>query len=711
MYKYTGITTHNLKDISVAFKDHELIFIGGVSGSGKSSLAFDTIAAISENEYGCLVNDNRIISNYKIKEYSDVLVASTLKQLNYNVNPRSTILTYFGLYSRLASIMAFSTGVGTDHFSLNGPSRCKTCNGLGYVNRVDELLVVDYGKSIKEMPFKCWNASYKDFFTQLLHCYCKEEHIDENKRFGELSPRIQEKLLRGKGATKYKISYSAGGRKRSKTSTYIGPIIGLESDMNDMFGLNRDKYASPHICPDCHGSRLNAKTNALIVHNNTTVQQLLTFNLSDVHSKLDEYVKSKTCSADTKYLIDYILRFISICERLNISYLNLSRGISTLSGGELQRLRIAQLMMGKIRNLLIVMDEPTASLSPKEIEDVIAIINDLKKHNTIIVVDHNEDLRKIADRVFLLGPGSGSNGGRIIKESEYLQMQKTDDITKTICKGKIRKIALKSDYVNYASDLSVSDSGVVGLCGASGVGKTTILRDVLPYQIEDYKYITQKPIKGNRLSTVASYTALLDEVKKYYEAKTQTDKKRFSIMRDGACPICSGRGSIMIGDFYDEQLYVECEACSGTGYAKQVLEITVDGLNIYDFLNRSVDDIISDGVSVSPKFQKGLLLLNRLGLGHLTLNQKISTLSGGENQRIKLFHALGDTRTKCYGLDEPTKGLGPKETCALIGIIYEIVSTKGKTFIVSEHNPLFLESCTVVNELKSKNGKVFITTK
>ena len=147
------------------------------------------------------------------------------------------------------------------------------------------------------MPFQCWNASYKDFFTQLLHCFCKDEHISESKKFGELPPQIQEKLLRGKGTTKYKISYSAGGRKRTKTSPYIGPIAGLESNTNDMFGLNRDKYASPHICPDCHGSRLNAKTNALTVYKKTTVLQLLTSNLSDVHVKLVEYEKSRECSS------------------------------------------------------------------------------------------------------------------------------------------------------------------------------------------------------------------------------------------------------------------------------------------------------------------------------------------------------------------------------------------------------------------------------
>lgn len=181
MYEYKGITTNNLKDISVEFKDNEIIFIGGASGSGKSSLAFDTIAAISESEYGTLVKDNKVAVKYRIKEYGNVLVAATLKQLNFNVNPRSIILTYFGLYPHLANILSQFTGMDAGSFSLNGPHRCKKCNGLGYIDVIDELSIVDPTRSIEEMPFRCWDTSYINFFSQLLHKFCQEQKLDETK--------------------------------------------------------------------------------------------------------------------------------------------------------------------------------------------------------------------------------------------------------------------------------------------------------------------------------------------------------------------------------------------------------------------------------------------------------------------------------------------------------------------------------------------------
>ncbi|MBR5363932.1 MAG: ATP-binding cassette domain-containing protein [Oscillospiraceae bacterium] len=706
-YSYIGITTNNLKDISVGFNDYEIIYIGGASGSGKSSLAFDTIASISENEYGSLTSDNKVSVKFKIKEYSTVLVPATLKQLNFNVNPRSIIMTYFGLFPHISSILSICTGIPADSFSLNGQERCRYCNGIGYVDKIDEKLIVDPDRPIINGPFKCWNSSYSDFFSQLLHLFCTDNGINENKRFYDLSQAEREMLLRSKGNIKYTIQYKAGGRTRSKTSVYIGPILGLELQKKDMFGLNAEKYSKPCLCPMCQGSRLSHDIGMINILKGVTVNDFFTAHLDDV----EKIVKKIPIEKASAYSRDLILRFINACKQLNISYLSLSRAIGTLSGGELQRLRMVQLILGRLTNLLVILDEPTSSLDPREADAVIKIIKQLSKNNTIIVVDHNDKLRRIAHRSYFLGPKSGINGGYLIDESEYKASQKKSKPKIPSLSGRKIKVQLFSDYIKYGDPLVITENALNGICGRSGIGKTTILRDILPYQMEGYKYITQKPIKAGRNSTVASFSDILDSVKAFYARKTRADKKLFSLAQDGACPKCQGKGCILIGDYYDEQLYIDCEYCEGTGYSTKTLSLKVDGMNIYEFLDQNIDTIIQNGISISKKFDSTIRLLASLGLGHLVLNQKTNTLSGGENQRLKLSQALGESSTKIYGLDEPSKGLGRSEMISLIQVIYDNIERQGKTFIVSEHNPEFLELCSCVNELVSDKNIVRIQSK
>ncbi len=710
MYWYKGITTNNLKNLSLEFNDHELIYIGGVSGSGKSSLAFDTIAAISENEYGSLINDNKISVKYCIKDYGDVLVPATLKQLNFNINPRSTILTYFGLYPHLANILSNYTGLSITSFSLNGQCRCRKCNGLGYIDTIDELLVVDSEKLLKEGPFRCWNTSYSDFYSQLLHNFCIDNEIDENKKFYELNKETQYKLLYSKGERKYKINFLANKRKRIKTSEYIGPILGFELNKNDIFGLNKDKYSKQKICPECYGSRLSNDVNQIKLFDLFCIRDFFTRSMDDIELIIQK-INLDTSKIVLKSSCDFILKFIKICKRLNISYLNFSRGINTLSGGELQRLRIVHLLIGKLKNLLIVMDEPTSSLDQKEVDSIIDVISELKENNTVIVVDHNDKLRRIANRSFFLGPKSGVYGGQLISEDDYVKIQSISDIEIHAKRNQEIYIHLDSDFVNYANDYILYKESLNGLCGLSGIGKSTILRDVLPYKLNGYRYISQKPIKTNGMSTIATYTDIIDEVRSYYSKVTGREKKFFSLFQDGACLKCGGKGAFVIGNFYDEKIFIDCDACGGTGYTKFALSSKINGINIYEFLNQNIDQIVESKIEISKKFNDTILLLSKLGLGHLSLNQKISSLSGGENQRIKLSQTLKDSKIKIFGLDEPSKGLGRKEIVNLVSLIYENIEKYGKTFIVIEHNPYFLSLCQHVNELLKVNGKVIVKQK
>lgn len=704
---YKGIKTHNLKNIDVDLYKGGMTCIAGVSGSGKSSLAFSTIAEISQAEYEKMTNDNKVEKDYDIESYDDVIMAIPLKQLNFNVNPRSTIMSYFDLQKYVVYIASSITGLPLSDFNYNGDGRCRTCQGLGYIMQPDPVSIIDYDKKICDVPFKCWQNTYVDFFKKLLIAYCIEYGIDGDKRFADLPEEQKEKLLYGRGEKKQTINYKAGGRSRSKTSRYIGPIIGLDNKNDDMFSHNREQYCVQKKCDCCKGSRLKSKTATKELVKGFTVEKLYTEDLDTLETYLINF-KTST-SHNLHSAIESILSFITACKRVGLGYLNLTRSISSLSGGELQRLRIAQLLIGKMHDLMIVLDEPTASLYPAEVNCTIDIMEKMLEKNTLLVVEHNEDVINTSDHNIYLGPDGGKNGGYLISKDEYMELQKGSIEYQFFEGSSCDTLSLESDYIDYKdSKLEIPQGSILGLCGTSGCGKTTILRDILPKFYKDYLYVSQKPLKGNSFTTVATYTKLLDEIRSYYAKALGKDKGYFSQRGKGACEKCGGTGVVEIGALYEEKLFDICDKCNGTGYLKEVLDWKVNGINIYDIQQMTVDELIASNLSISAKASKKLELLSNLGLGYLKLSQKVKTLSGGENQRLKLAEALNDNKYAMIGLDEPSKGLGRRETAGLLALIYSQISKNKKTFIIAEHDTMLLNNCSYFAELKRQGRSTAI---
>lgn len=700
---YKGIKTHNLKNIDVDLYKGGMTCLAGVSGSGKSSLAFSTIVGISQAEYDKLTNDNKVEIDYDVDSYDDVIMAIPLKQLNFNVNPRSTIMSYFDLQKFVIYLAASITELPLKDFNYNGDGRCRECQGLGYKLQPDLVSIIDNDKKICEVPFKCWQNTYIDFFRQLLIAFCDESGIDYNKRFKDLSKEEKEKLLLGTGAEKQTYKYKTGGRSRSKTSYYYGPIVGLERKNDDIFSHNREQYCSQKKCDCCGGSRLGAKTASKELRKGFSVRDLYTEDLDALEKELIEL--KKELKKPLLSLLETILTFIYASKKVGLGYLNLTRSISSLSGGELQRLRIANLLIGKMHDLLIVLDEPTASLYPSEANLIIDIIDELQKKNTLLVVEHNEKVIEQSDHVIYLGHDGGKNGGYLISEEEYQQLQ-AGSLQYHFFKGTTGdKCLLDSDYVDYArSELEIPHSSILGLCGMSGCGKTTILREILPKYYDDYLYISQKPLKGNSFTTVATYTGLLDEIRKYFAKALGKDISFFTPRGKGACDKCKGSGVIEIGSFYEEKLYDICDKCDGTGYLPEILGWKVDGFNIYEIQQLTVDEVIASKLKITKKARRILELLSDLGLGYLKLSQKVKTLSGGENQRIKLAEAFSENKYSLIGLDEPAKGLGKREITRLLRLIYDQISKNKKTFIIAEHNPIFLNYCSYFVEFRRNGG-------
>lgn len=698
---YRGIRTHNLKNIDVDLYKGDMTCIAGVSGSGKSSLAFSTISGISQAEYDKMTNDNKVEIDYDVDSYDEVIMAVPLKQLNFNVNPRSTVMSYFDLQKFVTYVAASITGLPLSDFNYNGDGRCRECQGLGYKLQPDPVSIIDYDKRICDVPFRCWQKTYIEFFKQLLIAYCDECGIDKNKRFNELSEEQKKKLLYSTGDRKQTFRYKAGGRVRTKTSSYIGPITGLEKKSDDIFSHSREQYCSQKKCDCCSGSRLRAKTTAKELAKGFTVGNLYAEDLDTLEKDLKRL--KKEAAKNLHPALENILSFIVACQKVGLGYLSLTRSIASLSGGELQRLRIAQLLIGKMHDLLIVLDEPTASLYPAEVDIIIDIMEEMRKKNTLLVVEHNEKVIERSDHIIYLGYDGGKNGGYLISKAENMKLQE-GSLSYQFFKGFTHDTCiLESDYVDYVgSELEIPRGSILGLCGMSGCGKTTILREILPKLYEDYLYVSQKPLKGNSFTTVATYTNLLDEIRVYFAKALGRDKGCFSQRGKGACDKCGGTGAVEIGSFYEEKLFDICDKCNGTGYLKEVLSWQVNGINIYDIQQMTVDELIASKLNMSVKANKILDLLSNLGLGYLKLSQKVKTLSGGENQRIKLAEALNDNKYAMIGLDEPAKGLGRRETARLLRLIYDQVSKNRKTFIIAEHDTMFLNYCSYYAEILRK---------
>ena len=377
---YKGIKTHNLKDIDVDLYKGEMTCIAGVSGSGKSSLAFSTIVGISQAEYEKLTNDNKVEIDYDVDSYDDVIMAIPLRQMNFNVNPRSTIMSYFDLQKFVIYLTASITGLPLSDFNYNGDGRCRDCQGLGYKLQPDLISIIDNDKKICEVPFKCWQNTYIDFFRQLLVAFCDECGIDRNKRFKDLSEKEKEKLLFGVGDEKQTYKFKAGDKKRSKTSIYFGPIVGLEKKTDAIFSHNREQYCAQRKCDCCGGSRLKIKTASKELRKGFTVRDLYTKDLETLEKELLEL--NKEIRKPLRPVLETILSFISASKKVGLGHLNLTRSISSLSGGELQRLRIAHLLIGKMHDLLLVLDEPTSSLYPAEVDLIIDLTLDNRKSRT-----------------------------------------------------------------------------------------------------------------------------------------------------------------------------------------------------------------------------------------------------------------------------------------------------------------------------------------
>lgn len=694
-----GIETNNLKNIDVSLEKKGINLIIGPSGSGKSSLAYDTIAQIGQHEFMAMYADDIAEPSYVIKDYHNMVAAIPVKQTNNNTNMHSTIGTYFGLNRNIAYIYACLCGVEESFFTLNRSGNlCEVCNGIGTLNALDENRIIDYSKPIADNPIRCWNK-YTEFYKQILQKYCTSINIDANKTFRELSSEEKNAILHGASEEKYSVKFKKKGRLSSRTTKFYGVLT--EHPMIPRFSPSQ-RFFSDQECDCCHGKKYSTEHDQYRVLDKS-IGEFMKTPFSDLIPFIEKLQQKK--DPGIRSSLEKIYNFTLKAVELKLGHLYFHRAIPTLSGGEFQRLKLVQIFNTQLSDLLIVLDEPLAGLSSDEKPSIYNNILSLSKMHTVLIVDHGDTFVSNAKKVYALGPGSGIYGGKIINTENYLNSEAisqsidikhgTEQLMLNVCNPVYQYLGAKVGLLKKSMNL---------VKGSSGVGKSTLLREYFPQQWDDYIYINQKAVEGNKNSCVATILEIADRIAKLFAKKTGKDKKLFSnhTGNEGACPACRGSGVIEYGYNARNKICLKCEECDGTGFNSMIKKYTINDMSIFDIWNMTLSEGEEFFSDVDPCISGILHNANEINLGHLKIGQATTTLSGGENVRIKILKAA-KTKSNLIGVDEPFRGLSNSEIYK-VAVFLDHLREKGKTIVVVDHSEYAERFFARIITLHNKHG-------
>lgn len=695
-----GITTNNLKDINVTLEKNSINLIVGPSGSGKSSLVYDTISQIGQHEFMSMFADDISEPTYRVKGFTDMVVTVPMRQLNFNNNIRSTIGTYFGITRDVAFIFAALSGTTEDVFILNREENiCEKCHGLGFVKILDKNKLINYDIPLEKNPVRCWNR-YKDFYLQIIKLFCLEKGIDFKKTFRQLSKEEQTIFLYGESDKKYSIKYKRTNTISSRTTKYYGVM--REKPMIVNFSPSLDFFSYVE-CPVCNGKKYSCFSEQYKVFN-LSIGEFMTTPFTNLQTYI-ENVMNNIVDINISFALKNIYRFVVKANELNLSYLYFHRTIPSLSGGELQRLRMIQVLNAQLSDLLIILDEPLAGISKNEKKTILKNILNLSKKHTIVIVDHTDIFAPYAKKIYALGESGGNNGGYLIDIGNYFKSQniiydfcivpKTDDI----------HIILDSTIYKYKGvNITIGKNCLNLITGNSGIGKSTLLREYFPQFFEQYNYISQKPLLGNKNSSVATSINIAVKISEIFSKRYNKSIDFFSnnTGSDGMCKICNGAGYLEYDSGQKSKIQIECKECEGTGFNKLLKKFKINQCNIFDIWNMTIDEALYFFKDIDLKIEQCLIDSSSLLLGHLKIGQPISSLSGGENVRIKILKS-SKSIANVLGIDEPFKGLNNAEIFSVVKYIDNLRS-KGKTIVVIDHTEIAKQYFPVVIQLINKNS-------
>jgi excinuclease UvrABC ATPase subunit len=687
-----GARENNLRDVSLDIPKRRLTVFTGVSGSGKSSLVFGTIAAesqrlINETYSAFLQSFMQSIGRPDVDALRNLSAAIIVDQERMGANSRSTVGTATDAQTMLRIIFS---RVGRPHigtstaFSFNTPDgMCAECEGIGRVSTVDVDELVDKEKSLNEGAITVPNFTVDSWYWRSL---AHSGMVDPDVKLKDYTPKQWADFLHTP-ATKMKIDMM--------NITYEGLVVKVQrlflaKDRESMQAHVRafvDRAVTFAECPSCGGARLNAAAlSSKIAGRN--IAECASMQISD----LADFVRGIDDSSVTPLLTTLGETLNSLVE-IGLGYLSLDRESGTLSGGEAQRVKMVRHLGSSLTDVTYVFDEPTVGLHPHDIQRMNDLLLRLRdKGNTVLVVEHKPEVIQIADHVVDLGPGAGPHGGQVCFTGTVADLRKSATLTgrhldhRAKLRDQVRtptgQLAITGATLHNLRDVCVDiPLGVLTVVtGVAGSGKSSLIHGSLPRA--GVAVVDQSPIRGSRRSNPATYTGLLDPIRTAFAKANGVKAALFSANSDGACPTCKGIGLIYTDLAMMAGVASVCEECDGKRFTPEVLTYQLRGKNISEVLAMPV----SEAREFFTTGQAGAILerLDDVGLGYLGLGQPLTTLSGGERQRVKLAIQMAEKATT-YVLDEPTSGLHLADVDQLLGLLDRLVDD-GNSVIVIEHH-------------------------
>lgn len=714
-----GLKVNNLKNINLTIPKEKITVFTGLSGSGKSSVVFDTLATESRRQmtlnYPLYVRNQ--MPRYErpnadlMQNLSPVVV---VEQRQVSRSSRSTVGTYMDFHP-LIRLLFSRIGVpkiesATDFSSQSSFGKCPECNGYGQVVAPDMHKMIDFDKSLREYAVRFRPLSPSGWQGRWM---MTGGLFDPDKPIKDYTEEKMNLLIYGppEGKRVFAPFHTKNGPQDHEwdgllprfTRLYINRDISNLKQVSeeDVFAMSTQMP-----CETCFGSGLNPEVLKSKI-NGLNIGQYDQLELTELLEELKK-IRHPLGKSIVMQLTPPLTQLIE----MGLGYLNLSRKMNTLSGGEAQRVKIARHLGSSLNNLIYIFDEPSAGLHPEEVDMLIHMLKSLKaQHNTVIVIEHDLSVINIADEIIEMGPGAGVNGGQIVYQGALAGLKKSDAATTLDKKIEINKNSREGNgYFNIENathnnlqsvTVEIPKNVLVSICGVSGSGKSSLMFEAFVEKYPETIRVGQESIGISSRSTLATYMGIMDDIRTMLSKETGQRAGLFSFNSIGACPYCDGKGVAKPDVAFADPVTMVCEACQGVRYSNEALSYRYQDRNIAEILKLTIDEAMD--FFDRPRIVKRIDTLREVGLGYLTLGQTTSSLSGGEVQRLKLASQL-QKEGEIYLLDEPSLGLHEKDNGKLLEVFQNLVN-KGNTVIIIEHNLTFLAASDWIIELGPGGGK------
>lgn len=711
-----GARENNLKNVDLTIPRNQITCLVGVSGSGKSSLAYNVIYSEGQRQFLESVNTfaARLLKRSQRPDVDQILNLSptiSIDQKRLKGSPRSTVGTTTEIYTYLRLLFSrfgSEKGLSAGSFSFNNPEgACPQCKGIGTEFSTKPEDIADFSKSLSEGAvnhnnYKPGKRLYNIIATSKRLDMSKKlkDYTDDEIQFLFYSPRIE-------------LSNSENGFiQRFSHEGVIKRIIKRASDLRGTSErkVKTDKpYLSESVCTLCRGGRLNQKALSSQI-NGRNIGYYSTLEISKLVGEIA--IINEEGSSD---LVIRILENLNNLMNVNLGYLSLNRGLDTLSGGESQRLKLARELGNSLIEMVYVIDEPTSGLHCKDRENIVGLIERIRdSQNTIVMIEHDGEVMKSSDNIVEFGPGAGKAGGNIVYSGKYAGF--ISDSNSLTAKYLLKPIEVKKDCRKFSETLSLTNISTHNLkdvsvevplgvlctfTGVSGSGKSSLLVDAFAKQYKEKVIIVdQTPLQGTARGNCATYIGVFDKIRELIAKENHIEKDLFTFNGKGACEDCKGLGYKKINMHFMGDVTVKCETCQGKRYRDEILQFKLNGKNIDDILSMTVTEafnFFNDGI-----IKEQLRMLISVGLEYIELGQSHDTFSGGEAQRLKLAKQL-QKKGEIYILDEPTAGLHFADIEKLMKLLNQIVDN-GNTVLAVEHNLSFIANSDWIIDLGPEGG-------